>query len=121
MKKTKIEKKKVTIINRGDYPHDHERVVYYRYGNQFEEVGYEFHGFPANGIWFVHEGEGYKSQECIIPLDSIRDLDLQVIKTLIPYKEELVQIIMNKNNRTINDQAAEIIKLMSRRINDKKD
>lgn len=37
------------------YPEDKQKV-YIKVGRRYKELGYQWTGFPANGVWIVHDG-----------------------------------------------------------------
>lgn len=56
----------------------------------FVEVGYEFTGFPSNGMWFVEDGK----QNCIIPMG---DKPTKPTPTLVSY-----MILQDELQKTIS-------------------
>lgn len=44
--------------------------LYKKIGRKYVECGYEFSGFPADGIWLVQDGR----RNCLIRLCDIKDL-----------------------------------------------
>jgi len=57
-----------------------ETAVYKKVNNQYEKIGYDWEGFPANGVWIVEDG----SQNCIRKLQ-----DLGTMPKLLPGIMEL--------------------------------
>lgn len=66
--------------------------IYNKVGRKYKEVGVEFAGFPADGIWLVKDGQ----RSCMIYLDKI--CDNMPIPTLdyLKHKDDLVKYVMDK-------------------------
>ena len=64
--------------------------LYKKNGNgKFEPVGYEFTGFPANGIWVVADGR----RNCIYPFKDAPEQPTPTLVSYMQYTDELQQLI----------------------------
>lgn len=58
---------------------------------KFELVGYEFTGFPSNGIWVVEDGR----RNCIYPFKDAPEQPTPSLVSYMRYSNELQQHISN--------------------------
>lgn len=82
------------------------RKLFFQVGNDFVEAGYEFTGFPSNGVWLVKDG----SQNCIIPIEGIPEMPTPTLVSYMQYSGELMKCISNEwDNRALNTRDIAII------------
>lgn len=78
---------------------------YKKVGRKYELVGYEFTGFPANGIWLVQDG----SRNCVKQMRDLSDPE-QFPVSCMKYQSELATFFsdeLDKNRGlSINDLAS---------------
>jgi hypothetical protein len=58
----------------------------------FSKAGYEFTGFPANGIWLVKDG----SQNCIYPVKGVPETPTPTLISYMQFQDELQKHISEK-------------------------
>lgn len=75
--------------------------LYKKVGKRYKEVGTEFTGFPADGIWFVKDG----SNSLMIHLDDIKENMPIMQLDYLKHKNNLVNYVMDniKDKYSIND------------------
>jgi len=66
--------------------------VYKKENGKFVKVGYEFTGFPSNGLWMVEDGK----QNCLIPMGEIPKFPESNLIEFLPFKDELTSLISSK-------------------------
>lgn len=74
----------------------------------FEPIGFEFTGFPANGVWLVTDG----SHNCIVKMEDIANYPFDV-SVWMGVDEERIMNILNKRNirsGTVRGIVREVIK-----------
>lgn len=63
--------------------------MYRKVNDEFEEVGYEFTGFPSNGLWLVEDGK----QNCLIPMGDIPKFPDPILTNYSTFQDELQKLI----------------------------
>lgn len=58
----------------------------------YELVGYEFSGWPANGIWVVEDGK----HNCIYPFNDVPEVPTPSLISYMKFKDELEQVLTDK-------------------------
>lgn len=59
---------------------------------EFELVGYEFCGWPANGIWLVEDNKS----SCIYPFNDVPDIPSPSLVSYMKCRNELEELISDK-------------------------
>lgn len=72
--------------------------IYKKVGNRYKEIGIEFAGFPANGIWFVKDGHN----SLMIHLDNIKDNMSIPLLDYLKYKNDLTDYVVQKSENGIS-------------------
>ena len=72
--------------------------LYEKIGRRYKEIGEEFKGFPADGIWLVKDG----TQNCIIRLDDVCDVPYDSLLYL-KLANEFLSDSNNWNGKTIDE------------------
>lgn len=70
-----------------------ENEVYKKVGRKYVPLGYQWEGFPADGIWLVQNGK--KNMACLIGLKE--DVPIHALEYR-QYKEELCREMMKHSN-----------------------
>ena len=68
--------------------------VYEKIGRKYIKLGYQFTGFPADGIWYVQNGR--QSMSCLI--GSGERVPVHALKYRM-YEKELCDLLMAPENR----------------------
>lgn len=99
--------------------------VYKKKGRRYYPIGYSdgFTGFPMEGIWYVQNGDGRKSEECMMRLGEIQDLH-PTIDLLVEHRDKIVEFLFDRiekgqlsvYNITMNDFVADMLKHVGRDI-----
>jgi len=58
----------------------------------FEIAGYEFSGWPANGIWVVEDGK----YNCIYPFKDVPEMPSPSLISYMKFKEELEEVLTDR-------------------------
>jgi hypothetical protein len=58
-----------------------ERALYRKRGSRYEQIGYDFIGFPSNGVWYVADG----TQSLMMKVGDL--LDPAPLAALMQYKQ----------------------------------
>ncbi len=75
------------------------RKIFTQEDGVFVEMGYEFRGFPANGIWVVKDG----SQNCIYEFKDAPKQPTPALVSYMQYSEELMKKISAEwENKALN-------------------
>lgn len=81
------------------------KEFYQKVDGEFQKVGYEFTGFPSNGIWLVKDGK----QNCILPVEGISEMPNPTLVSYLQFKEELqdhiVKALKDKETLSIADMS----------------
>ncbi len=70
-------------------------AVYRKVGNRYKKVGYEFRGFPMDGIWLVKDGRN--NQICLISEEENPPIFALPYRT---YTEELCKHLMKLSGKS---------------------
>jgi len=92
--------------------------LYRKVGRRYKEVGEDFTGFPADGIWFVKDGR----QNCMVKLAEIEDTP-KYYPLLAPYAEEVAEELVKefRGNAQLSffDIAQVTLKVFARKMEEK--
>lgn len=66
---------------------DRDRTVYVKDGKRYRPLGYEFTGFPSNGVWLVEDG----SRSLIMRVGDIPDP--MPLARLMVHKQEFIKAL----------------------------
>lgn len=80
---------------------------------EFEEIGWEFKGFPADGIWLVQDGK----RSCITHMDDIANYPFR-INVWMGIETETILEELGKRER-IGGSVRETVEIIARIIQDK--
>jgi hypothetical protein len=76
-----------------------DNKVYKKVGIKYQEVGFEFRGFPANGVWVVKDG----SQNCIYQFNDVLQQPTPTLVSYMQYSEELMKKFVDEwDKRALN-------------------
>jgi len=86
---------------------------YKKEDGKFVEVGYEFSGFPVNGVWLVKDG----SQNCIMLMDEIGKKPIQYIN-LQKHKDDIMDKVAEVTSKvySTNDIVDAVLEYISANI-----
>lgn len=65
------------------------KKYYEKIGNRYQEVGYEFTGWPTNGIWVVEEAR----QNCIYQFKGAPEQPTPALVSYMRHQDELIDVI----------------------------
>lgn len=68
------------------------KKYYEQVGDEFVEAGYEFTGWPANGIWVVADSK----QNCIYQFEGVANQPSPTLISYLQYQDELTRLISSK-------------------------
>jgi hypothetical protein len=88
--------------------------VYIKRGRKYTPLGpYEWHGFPADGVWLVQVRPGHKSEELILKLGDLQEL--YPFAQMMVSKDDLVKVILGvtAKQHSVNDIAIAVIKWLA--------
>ena len=80
-------------------------TYYKKVGKRYEEVGMEFTGFPANGVWLVKDG----SHNCIMKMDDIGKKPIPYIDMMKHRKDIMDSITYPASAQEIVDHILEYV------------
>jgi len=96
--------------------------AYKKVGKRYFPIGYSdgWTGFPADGIWLVQQKDGLKSEECILRIGELQDMQ-PAVNLILGYKEKILQYFeknYDKNvsiyNVTMNEFVIDMLKSITK-------
>lgn len=92
---------------------------YEKIGRKYQEVGYEFTGWPANGIWVVEDGK----RNCIYQFGDVPEKPTPSLASYMQFQDELMKTIVKEwdaralNARDISEIACKFFALKAGGMN----
>ena len=87
------------IIIKNKWRANMSRVFYEKIGRKYQEVGYEFSGWPANGIWVVEDGK----RNCIYQFGDVPEKPTPSLASYMQFQDELMKTIVKEwDTRALN-------------------
>jgi len=92
-----------------------ENKVYKKVNGKYEEVGFDWSGFPQDGVWLVKDG----SNNCIMKMDDVGKKPIPYIDVMKHFND-IINRIMDKDSLSISDVVKETIEYLSERMEHEK-